>query len=119
MNINALKTLVLGSGFLTLVGPYALNLFLKLFGCTGDDPLTEAVEVAACTGGSLFTIPAGLQAIVGGIVITVALALTGWFKSGTVKQNFLNRSVPMVDTKAEATVGVVTQAQVDESGAKK
>ncbi len=118
MNINALKTLVLGSGFLTLVGPYILNFALKIFGCTGDDPLTAAVEVATCSGGDLFTIPAGFQTLIGGIVITAALALTGWFKSGTVTQNFLSPSVPVVPIEA-AKVGVVTEAQVAEPGAGK
>lgn len=111
MNVNAIKTLLLGSGFITLVGPYVLNLLLKLFGCAGDDPLTTAVEVAVCSGGSLFAIPAGLQAIVGGIVITGALALTALFKTGTFKQNLFNKSVPVV-VPLEQKPGVVTEAQV-------
>lgn len=112
MNVNAIKTLLLGSGFLTLVGPYVLNLALKLFGCTGDDPLTAAVEVAMCSGGDLFTIPAGLQAIVGGIVITGALALTAFFKRGSVKQNLLNDSVPVRKIDEIPTSGTVSEAQV-------
>lgn len=115
MNVNAIKTLILGSGFLTLVGPYAVNLLMKVFGCTGDDPLTEVVEVAMCTGGGLFTIPAGLQTVVGGLVIGAALWLTGWFKTGTVKQNFLNKSVPVVDADDPTSgPGNVTPAQVAE-----
>lgn len=111
MNVNAIKTLVLGSGLLVTVGPFIVNLFTKAFGCTGDDPLTEAVEVAKCTGGALFSIPDGFQALVGGIVITGALALTAWFKTGTVTQNLLAPSVPVVP-KADAKPGVVTEAQV-------
>lgn len=115
MNVNAIKTLILGSGFLTLVGPYAVNLLLKVAGCTGDDPLTEAVEVAMCTGGSLFTIPAGLQTVIGGLVIGAALWLTGWFKTGTVKQNFFNKSVPVVPASDPTSgPGNVTPAQVAE-----
>ena len=112
MNVNAIKTVLLGSGFLTLVGPYVLNLLLKLFGCSGDDPLTAAVEVATCSGGNLFAIPAGLQAIVGGIVITGALALTAFFKSGTIKQNLLNESVPVRKIDEVPTTGTVSAAQV-------
>jgi len=113
MNLNTIKTLLLGSGFLTLVGPWVLNLLMKLFGCVGDDPLTPAVEVAMCTGGDLFTIPVGLQAIIGGIVITGALALTAFFKSGTIKQNLFNRSVPMISSGERNVVGVVTASDVN------
>lgn len=111
MNVNAIKTYLLGSGLLALVGPYVVNLAMKLFGCTGDDPLTAAVEVAQCTGGDLFTIPAGLQTFIGGAVIAGALWLTGWFKTGTVKENFLAPSVPQVPA-ADARPGVVTATQV-------
>lgn len=113
MNINAIKTLVLGSGFLAIVGPYVLNWLTTLFGCTGDDPLTAAVEIAVCTGGSLLTIPAGLQTLVGGLVITGALALTAFFKTGTIKQNLLNPSVPVVPASDPTSgPGNVTPAQV-------
>jgi len=116
MNLNALKTLVLGSGLLAVVGPYVLNLLMKLVGCVGDDPLTAAVEVAMCTGGDLFTIPAGLQTFIGGLVITGALALTGFFKSGTFKQNLFNPSVPVVAASDPTSgPGNVTPAQVAET----
>ena len=115
MNLNAVKTFVLGSGLLAIVGPYVLNLLMKLGGCIGDDPLTTQVEVAMCTGGNLFTIPAGLQTIIGGIVIAGALALTAFFKSGTVKQNLLSPSVPVVPS-IDAKEGVVTASQVASPG---
>jgi hypothetical protein len=113
MNTNAFKTLIQGSGLLIIVGPYLLNFVLGMFGCTGDNPLTSAVEVAVCTGGSLFTIPAGLQTLVGGLVIAGALALTAFFKSGTIKQNLINPSVPVVPANDPTSgPGNVTPAQV-------
>lgn len=111
MNLNALKTLVLGSGLLAIVGPWLINLVMGLFGCTGDILSTPEIEVAMCTGGDLFTIPVGVQKIIGGIVISIALILTGWFKGGTVKQNLMNQSVPVVKA-IEAKPGVVTATQV-------
>lgn len=112
MNLNALKTLILGSGLLAIVGPWIINFLMGVFGCVGDDPLTAAVEVAMCSGGDLFTIPVGLQKIIGGIVITLALMLTGFFKGGTLKQNLLNPSVPVAKPGEAAPPGVVTPAQV-------
>ena len=111
MNLNAIKTLILSSGLLAIVGPYAVNFIMKLFGCVGDDPLTAAVEVAQCTGGDLFTIPVGLQKVIGGLVIAGALALTAFFKTGTIKQNLLSPSVPVVPA-VDAKPGVVTASQV-------
>ena len=112
MNLNAFKTLFLGSGLLAIAGPYLLNLLMNLFGCVGDDPLTAAVEVAQCTGGDLFTIPVGLQKVIGGIVIAGALALSGFFKTGTFMQNLFAPSVPVVPA-ADAKPGVVTIGQVN------
>lgn len=116
MNLNGIKTAILGSGLLAMVGPYLLSLALSVFGCTGDDPATkDIIEVAVCTGGSLFTIPAGLQALIGGLVIAGALALTGFFKTGSFMQNLFAPSVPVVP-KEQAKVGVVTMEQVEEPG---
>lgn len=112
MNWNAIKTIILGSGLLTMAGPAIINAVLKAAGCTGDDPLTAAVEVSLCTGGSLIAIPAGLQTIVGGLVITAAIAGTAWFKGGTWKQNLFYKSVPQVNY-FEAKPGVVTEEQVN------
>lgn len=111
MNINAFKNLLLGSGLLAIAGPYLLNLLMAMFGCVGDDPLTAAIEVAQCTGGDLFTIPVGLQKLIGGLVIAGALALPGFFKTGTFMQNLFSPSVPMVPD-ADAKPGVVTAKQV-------
>ena len=110
--INSLKTALLGSAVLTIIGPPVLNWALTFFGCSGDDPLTkDIVEVAACSGGSLISIPYWLQKTVGGVVAAVVLILTGYFKGGTLKQNLLNKSVPQVPA-AEAKPGVVTATQV-------
>ena len=64
-----------------------------------------------CTGGDLFSIPSYLQTLVGGIAVSGALALTAWFKGGTVMQNLFNKSVPVVPA-IEAKPGVVTATQV-------
>lgn len=112
MNLNAIKTLILGSGLVTLIGPWLINFFVTLIGCTGDDPVTAAIEVAQCSGGDLFTIPVTLQKIVGGIVITLALALTAFFKGGTIKQNLLNKSAVVVKNDEPTGPGVVTEQQV-------
>lgn len=115
MNWNAIKTLIMGSGLLAIVGPKIINMVTSLAGCTGDDPATLAVEIAKCTGGTLFTIPEPLQAIVGGIVIAIALVGTAWFKKGTVMQNLFGQSVPVVPWQ-EAKPGTVTIDQVQTVG---
>lgn len=111
MNWNAIKTFLLGSGLLAIVGPKLINMATSLAGCTGDDPATPAVEIAKCTGGTLLTIPEPLQAIVGGVVIALALAGTGWLKKGTVMQNLFGQSVPVVPWQ-DAKPGTVTIDQV-------
>lgn len=111
--VNSLKTLLLGSGVLLIVGPPVLNWFLTFFGCSGDDPATkDIIEVAMCSGGDLISIPVWLQKTVGGGVAMGVLALTAFFKSGTVVQNLFNKSAPVVKNEAEAKPGVVTEAQV-------
>jgi hypothetical protein len=122
--VNAIKTAILASGLLATLGPYLLNGFMKLFGCEGDNPVTpDVIEVARCTGGGLFTIPETFQVVAGGLVAAAALALTAWFKTGSVMQNLFNKSVPVVTekvaaemsaTKPTGAAGVVTEAQVAE-----
>lgn len=114
--VNSLKTALLGSAVLALVGPPVLNFALNFFGCSGDDPLTkDIIEVAACTGGDLISIPVWLQKAVGGTVAMGVLFLTAFFKGGTVKENLLNKSVPVVPA-GDNKPGVVTEAAV-KSGA--
>ena len=111
--VNSLKTLLVGSGVIVFVVPYFINLVMGLFGCSGDDPLTkDIVEVAACTGGDLFTIPVALQKFTGGLMASGILILTGFFKAGTFKQNFFNKSVPVVPAP-EAKEGTVSPAMVN------
>lgn len=117
MNWNAIRTLILSSGILTLVVPHLINWAMTLFGCTGDNPATpDVVEVAACTGGGIVAIPLWLQATVGAIVLGILGAVKAWTGTGTLAQNLFHNTVPVVKTKAEAKPGVVTEAQVAEPG---
>lgn len=112
MNWNAIKTMIMGSGLLAIIGPKVINMITTVAGCSGDDPMTkDVIEVARCTGGTLINIPEPLQAIVGGIVLSVALAGTAWFKGGTIMQNLFGKSVTVVPN-GEGKPNVVTEAQV-------
>ena len=112
MNWNAIRTYLAGSGILILLGPYAINLVLTMFGCSGDLPNTPEVEVAQCTGGELFSIPAGFQAILGGVIFSVVFWLKARLGTGTAAQNLTLPAAPIVPKK-DAAVGVVTMEQVN------
>lgn len=111
MNWNAIRTYLASAGILALVGPKILDWITLLVGCTGDDPLTTAIEVARCTGGSLMVIPPGLQAIAGGIFFMLAMTAKALLGTGTIKQNLLAPAVPVVSAN-EVGPGTVTPSQV-------
>lgn len=117
MNWNAIRTFILGSGIVAVVLPWVVNFIMSFLGCSGDNPATpDVVEVAACTGGTLIAIPLWLQATVGGLVMLALGGIKALLGSGTIKQNLFAPAVPVVATKSEASVGVVTAAQVAEPG---
>lgn len=117
MNWNAIKTIILGSGVLTVVMPYVVNFILSFFGCTGDNPATPDVELTNCVGNTLFTIPLWAQAFVAGIVLAALTAIKAFTGTGSVTQNLFYKQAPVVKNAIEAKPGVVTEAQVAAPGA--
>lgn len=112
MNWNAIRYTIV-TPLIAILLPLAATWVMSFFGCSGDNPATpDVVEVTSCTGGSLVSIPVLFQVVVGGIVATVLAAIKGFTGTGTVAQNILSPSVPVV-SEAAAGPGTVTVAQVN------
>lgn len=116
MNWNAIRTFLLGSGIITMVVPYLVSATTTFLGCSGDNPLTPELELTICTGGALVAIPLWLQATVAAVVLSALGLIKAFTGTGSVKQNLLNNVAPIVMTRAEEKVGVVSEAQVAAPG---
>jgi hypothetical protein len=111
MNLNFFRTIMgvfTGGGIGTVI-----YLIAQLAGCTIDDPATAVNEITSCTESKI--IPAQWTAF--GTFIFLGLgAFAKMLKGGTIKENLLAPSVPMVPA-ADNRPGVVSAAQVN-SGTK-
>ncbi len=109
MNTNFLRTILNG-----LTGATFTSILTTIAGCKGDDPLTPVVEAATC---SAAWIPLQYQAMAGLVFVVIGFLFKMFGGTGaTPAQNLAAPVVPVVATKAEASVGVVTKAQVAEPG---
>lgn len=104
-NINFVRTLLGLGGGTTMV-----NLAIKFAGCSWDNPATQIIEATTCAGSSW--VPIQYQAIAGVVLLGLSGLLKMFGKNGTVKENLVNPSVPVVATN-DNRQGVVTQTQVD------
>lgn len=113
MNLNFWRT-ILGS----LAGGGVLVLIAKLAGCEIDDPTTAAIEATTCERSTILASISPFATAIGTFVLLAVGGLLKTMKSGTVVENLTAPSVPVVP-KEDARVGVVTPAQVAETGTKK
>lgn len=107
MNTNFFRTIMGG-----LTGSGMLVLLVKLAGCSIDDPATVAIEATTCAGSTFLASLSPFAVAIGTGVVFLIGALAKLAKSGTVAENLIAPSVPVVPAAANR-IGVVSQKDVD------